>query len=78
MLLRQASTLWGVGIPPTKRASLRTLVATLVVIFAVVAAIIVLDKTTHQDVIAVAATILICGAVIAWWLVRDWRGRALL
>ena len=52
--------------PP--RASLRSVVISL----AVIAALQVFDLVTHQDVLTALITIVICGAVIGWWV---WSNR---
>ncbi len=48
------------------RPSVRTLLVTLTL----VAVIVVIGVVTNQDAIAALATILICGAVIATWIIR--------
>ena len=51
----------------------RPTVRTLIFVLALVAAIVAVGVFTNQDALAALATILICGAVIALWIVR---GRA--
>jgi len=51
----------------------RPTVRTLVISLVLVALIVVAGVVTNQDALAALATILICGAVIALWIVR---GRA--
>ena len=53
----------------------RPTVRTLVFALALVAAIVVVGVVTNQDALAALATILICGAVIAVWIIRG-RARA--
>lgn len=51
----------------------RPTVRTLLVSLALVALIVVIGVVTNQDALAALATILMCGAVIALWIIR---GRA--
>lgn len=53
----------------------RPTVRTLLFALALVAAIVVVGVVTNQDALAALATILICGAVIAVWIIRG-RARA--
>jgi preprotein translocase subunit SecF len=48
------------------RPTIRTLLVTLTL----VAVIVVIGVVTNQDAIAALATILICGAVVAVWIIR--------
>ena len=50
------------------RSSFRSIVVT----FAVIAALQVFDLVTHQDVLTALITIVICGAYIGWWV---WSNR---
>ncbi len=52
------------------RPTIRTLLFSL----ALVALIVVIGVVTNQDAIAALATILICGAVIAVWIIRGRAG----
>ena len=51
----------------------RPTVRTLLVSLALVAVIVLIGVVTNQDALAALATILICGAVVALWIIR---GRA--
>ncbi len=51
----------------------RPTVRTLVIVLVLVAVVVAVGVVTNQDAIAALATILICGAVIALWILR---GRA--
>lgn len=55
--------------PSNYRPGLREVVG----IFAVIAAIQVFNLVTHNDVLTAVLTIVICTAVVAWWLGRYWR-----
>ena len=51
----------------------RPTVRTLLISLTLVAVIVVIGVVTNQDALAALATILICGAVVALWIIR---GRA--
>jgi len=51
----------------------RPTIRTLLVSLALVALIVVIGVVTNQDALAALATILICGAVIALWIIRGRR-----
>ena len=51
----------------------RPTIRTLVVSLALVAVIVVIGVVTNQDALAALATILICGGVIALWIIRGRR-----
>jgi hypothetical protein len=51
----------------------RPTIRTLLVSLAIVAVIVVIGVVTNQDGLAALATILICGAVIALWIIRGRR-----
>jgi preprotein translocase subunit SecF len=51
------------------RPTIRTLLVTLTL----VAVIVVIGVVTNQDAIAALSTILICGAVVALWIIRGRR-----